>query len=64
MKDIGKTAKRALLCGKFNWLIWVFVGGCLYGLTNQIFWLIFGISFGVVFQQKDFLGKKDKKKDE
>ena len=62
MKEIGKITKSAFRQGISNWLIWVVVGAILYAFTKQLFWLIFGISFGMVFSKDDFFGKKDKKK--
>ncbi len=64
IKEIVKITKKAFLQGRFNWLIFIAVGGILYAVTQQYFWLIFGISFGVVFDKNDFLGKRNRKKEQ
>ncbi len=61
IKEIVKITKRGLPYGNFNWLICLTVGGgILYAITKEIYWLIFGISFGVVFNKDHFLGKSKK----
>lgn len=64
IKEIGKITKRAFLHGYFNWLICLAVGGILYAITKQFYWLLFGIIFGAVFDKDDFLGKSKKKEQE
>lgn len=63
MKEMGKITKRAFLHGNFNWLICIVVGGILYIITKQFYWLVFGIIFGVVFDKDNISRKKEKGKE-
>ena len=61
-KEMGKIIKKAFLHGNFNWLIFLVVGGILYAITKQFYWLAFGIIFGAVFDKNDILlREKDNK---
>ena len=63
IKEIGKIMRRAFLRGRFNWLICMIAGGILYAVTKHLYWLLFGIIFGAIFDKDNFLEKGDKNKE-